>query len=142
MILGSCSEDGQLTEEQQLAKDIEAIDKYLSDNQIIAQQDPSGLRYVIEVEGAGLKPILSNTVVVEYTGMRFDRSIFDQTKNGPVSFKLSQLIEGWQIGFQLLSEGSKATLYIPSGLAYGMTGFGPIAPNTNLIFDVDLKEVK
>ena len=140
-ILGSCG-DNELTAMEQLAKDISTIDKYLADNNIDAIEDPSGLRYSILVEGTGLKPKLSNTVVVNYTGKLFDGTVFDGTTTSPASFRLSQLIEGWQIGFQLLPEGSTAKLYVPSGLGYGKTGGGPIPPNANLIFDVELIEVK
>lgn len=140
-ILGSCG-DNELTSMEQLAKDISIIDKYLADNNIDAIEDPSGLRYSILVEGTGPKPKLSNTVVVNYTGKLFDGTVFDGTTTGPASFRLIQLIEGWQIGFQLLPEGSTAKLYVPSGLGYGKTGGGPIPPNANLIFDVELIEVK
>ena len=124
--------------EEQLKIDVEAIDKYLTSNNIIAQQDPSGLRYVVIKEGAGVKPSLSSTIQVTYVGkLMSNGNTFDQTTT-PVSFKLSQLILGWQIGFQLLPAGSKATLYIPSGLAYGPYGSGSIPGNANLIFDVEL----
>lgn len=137
----SCG-DRELTTMEQLAKDIGLIDKYLADNNINAQEDPSGLRYVIITEGTGPNPKLSNTVVVNYTGTFLDGTYFDGTTVAPATFKLSTLIAGWQIGFQLLPEGSSAVLYIPSGLGYGKTGSGPIPPNTNLIFEVDLIQVK
>lgn len=138
----SCNDEKVLTEAEQLAHDIEVIDKYLNDNGITAQQDPSGLRYTISVEGSGPKPTLSNTVVVKYKGTLLDGTFFDGTTTSPASFLLSRLIEGWQIGFQLLPEGSTAVLYIPSGLGYGKGGSGPIPPNANLIFNVELIEVK
>ncbi|HEY5691888.1 MAG TPA: FKBP-type peptidyl-prolyl cis-trans isomerase [Cyclobacteriaceae bacterium] len=137
----SCG-DQELTTMEQLAKDIEIIDKYLADNNIDAQVDPSGLRYMITTEGTGPKPKLSNTVVVNYTGTFLDGTYFDGTTTTPASFPLANLITGWQIGFQLLPEGSTAVLYIPSGLGYGKTGGGPIPPNTNLIFEVELIQVK
>lgn len=137
----SCS-DQELTTMEQLAKDIQTIDKYLDDNGIVALEDPSGVRYTFEVEGTGPKPTLSNTVVVKYIGKLFDGTVFDGTTTDPAVFRLLQLIEGWQIGFQLLPQGSKATLYIPSGLGYGKSGGGPIPPNANLIFDVELIEVR
>ncbi len=140
VVLSSCGER-ELTTMEQLTKDIGIIDKYLVDNNIDAQEDPSGLRYVIITEGTGPKPKLSNTIVVKYTGKLLDGTIFEQPAN-PQTFPLSGLIAGWQIGFQHLPEGSTAVLYIPSGLAYGKNGGGPIPPNANLIFDVELVEVK
>ena len=138
----ACGGDDELTEAQQLAKDLQIIDNYLSANGIAAQEDPSGLRYVITTLGTGVKPTLSNTVVVKYTGKFFDGSVFDSATSTPATFKLSNLIEAWKIGFQLLPEGSVGTLYVPSGLGYGKSGIGPIPPNANLIFDVELVEVR
>jgi FKBP-type peptidyl-prolyl cis-trans isomerase FkpA/FKBP-type peptidyl-prolyl cis-trans isomerase FklB len=70
-------------------------------------------------------------------------AIFDSHPVTAVTFpSLSGLIQGWQIGFQLLGQGSIATLYIPSGLGYGPSGSGPIPANANLIFDVSLVGVK
>lgn len=127
--------------EDQLKKDIEAIDAYLATNNIDAVKDESGLRYIITTQGAGVKPTLSSTIKVNYVGkLMTNGQIFDQSTT-PVSFRLSGLIIGWQIGFQFLPAGSKATLYIPSGLAYGPNAAGSIPPNSNLIFDVELLEV-
>jgi FKBP-type peptidyl-prolyl cis-trans isomerase len=70
-------------------------------------------------------------------GLEFDKS------TGPVTFRLTSLIKGWQIGFPLLRVGSKATLYVPSVLAYGRRGYPPRIPeNANLIFDVELIKIK
>lgn len=139
--LTSCSKDEPLSFQEQLAADGEAIDNYLSANTITAQTDPSGLRYVITSLGTGPKPTLSNSIKVKYKGMLLSNGqIFDQA-NSAVVFKLSTLIQGWKIGFQLLPAGSKATLYIPSGLAYGAQATGSIPANSNLIFEVELFEV-
>ncbi|MBL7875479.1 MAG: FKBP-type peptidyl-prolyl cis-trans isomerase [Cyclobacteriaceae bacterium] len=141
LILTSCSKDEPLSFQEQLAADGEAIDNYLSANTITAQTDPSGLRYVITSLGTGPKPTLSNSIKVKYKGMLLSNGqIFDQA-NSAVVFKLSTLIQGWKIGFQLLPAGSKATLYIPSGLAYGAQATGSIPANSNLIFEVELFEV-
>lgn len=139
--LTSCSKDEPLSFQEQLAADGEAIDNYLSANTITAQTDPSGLRYVITSLGTGPKPTLANSIKVKYKGMLLSNGqIFDQA-NSAVVFKLSTLIQGWKIGFQLLPAGSKATLYIPSGLAYGAQATGSIPANSNLIFEVELFEV-
>lgn len=134
-----CS-DKPITPQEQLQRDITAIDKYLADNGITAQSDPSGLRYVITTAGTGAKPKISNTVTVKYVGkLMSNGTIFDQATANSVNFPLANLIQGWQIGFQLLPKGSKATLYVPSGLGYGTRGSPPAIPaNANLIFDVEL----
>ena len=148
LVLVGCSKEKTVTPGEQLQKDIVAIDKYLSDNSITAQADPSGLRYVISTLGTGSKPTLSSVLTVKYTGKLLSTgAIFDQNNAAAGTnlggAPLSGLIQGWQIGFQLLPKGSKATLYIPSGLGYGPTGSGAtIPPNSNLVFDVELISFK
>jgi FKBP-type peptidyl-prolyl cis-trans isomerase len=128
-----------ITPEEQLQIDLEAIDKYLADNNITAVKNSSGLRYVITQAGTGPKPNFTNIITVKYSGRLLTTGeVFDQAIN-PVSFPLTSLIQGWQIAFPLLNKGSKATLYVPSGLGYGTRGSGAsIPPNANLIFDVEL----
>lgn len=143
IVVLSCGKDPELTTAEQLEKDVATIDKYLADKSITALSDESGLRYVITTPGTGIKPTISSTVTVKYVGKFLDNgSIFDQSTSA-VSFPLANLIKGWQIGFPLLNKGSKATLYIPSGLGYGKQGYPPAIPsNANLIFDVELIDVK
>lgn len=125
-----------------LAVQMANIDQYIVENEIEnVQIDPSGLRYVIHEEGTGPKPTLSNSVRVKYEGTFFSNGETFDEANLPVTFTLSGLIEGWKIGFQLLPEGSKATLYIPSGLGYGITGNNSIPPHAILVFEVELVEV-
>ncbi len=139
--LSSCSKDEPISFQEQLEADGVAIDGYLAANNISAQTDPSGLRYVITSLGTGAKPTLDKSIKVKYKGMLLSNGqIFDQA-NSAVVFKLNNLIQGWKIGFQLMPTGSKATLYIPSGLAYGAQATGSIPPNSNLIFEVELFEV-
>ena len=149
-VVASCADEPVvLSDEEQLQKDIEIIDAWFVANGITAQTDPSGLRYTITVMGTGVKPKLTNKVSVKYSGKFLKEGVspansvvFDQAATA-VTFNLSQLIQGWQIGFQLLPKGSKATLYIPSGLAYGKNGAGNSIPaNANLFFDVELTDVK
>lgn len=124
----------------QLAIDTVAIDNYLASKGITAMKTPEGLRYVITKQGTGPSPTVSNTIIATYRGMLLDGTEFEK---GPLEYPLARLVQGWQIGFQKLQRGSKATLYIPSGLAYGPTGSPPAIPaNANLIFEIELIDFK
>ena len=105
----------------------------------------SGLQYQITQQGTGKQPTAQSVVKVHYTGKLLDGKVFDSSveRGEPVEFPLNQVIPGWTEGLQLMKEGSKATLYIPAQLAYGEQGVpGTIPPNSTLIFDVELIEVK
>lgn len=126
----------------QLGMDTVALDTYLAERNIKAQRDNSGLRYVVTKMGKGPRPTVASTIKVTYKGMLMDGKIFDQSK-GQVEWPLSQMIDGWKIGFPLLPKGSAAVLYIPSSLGYGENGYYPDIPaNANLIFEVELFDVK
>jgi FKBP-type peptidyl-prolyl cis-trans isomerase FkpA len=104
----------------------------------------SGLQYQVVSEGSGRKPTESDTVKVHYTGTLIDGTKFDSSydRGQPATFPLNGVIPGWTEGLQLMSEGSKYKLFIPSGLAYGEGGTpGPIGPNATLVFDVELIEI-
>lgn len=127
--------------EEQLAKDVELIDQYLANNNIEAEIDSAGLRYVIIEMGDTLPPTSSDSVRVNYEGrLLSNESVFDQGSN--VTFPLNRLIVGWQIGLPKIKQGGSITLYVPSVYGYGPAGAGggAIPPNANLIFEVDLLE--
>ena len=106
-------------------------------------QTTSGLQYMVLKEGTGAKPAADDTVTVHYTGKLLDGTVFDSSveRNEPATFPLNAVIPGWTEGLQLMSEGSKYRLFIPSELAYGSKGAGDILPNSTLIFDVELIKV-
>jgi FKBP-type peptidyl-prolyl cis-trans isomerase len=104
----------------------------------------SGLQYRVITEGTGAKPTSSDIVTVHYTGKLIDGTEFDSSvKNGePVSFPLDGVIAGWTEGLQLMSKGAKWEIVIPSELAYGAGGQGPIPPSSVLVFEVELLDFK
>lgn len=119
--------------------------KFLEQN---AQQEgvkvtESGLQYLVLKEGNGVKPGPNDAVTVHYTGRLIDGTVFDSSveRGEPATFAVGQVIPGWVEGLQLMSEGAAWRLFIPSNLAYGPHGTGPIQPNSTLIFDVQLIKV-
>ena len=107
-------------------------------------QTESGLQYMVLKEGTGAKPGPTDNVTVHYTGRLLDGTVFDSSVDGePATFPLNKVIPGWTEGLQLMSEGAKYRLFIPSELAYGENGAGDkILPNSTLIFDVELIKVE
>ena len=123
-------------------QDKKDIGKYLSDQNLTASQDTSGLQYVIHNTGSGRKPTLDDCVEVKYEG-RFLKTgeVFDQAEK--ISFPLNGVIAGWKLGIPMLGKGDSGTFYIPSKLAYGPQGYpGAIPPDAILIFNVTLLDVK
>ncbi|GAB3539096.1 macrophage infectivity potentiator Mip [Pontibacter brevis] len=106
---------------------------------------PSGLQYQVLQEGTGKSPSASDTVTTHYHGTLIDGTVFDSSyeRNQPATFPVNGVIAGWTEALQLMKEGSKWRLFIPSNLAYGAQGAGDaIGPNSTLIFDVELLSVK
>ena len=104
----------------------------------------SGLQYEVLTEGNGATPAASDKVEVHYTGKLIDGTVFDSSveRGVPAMFGVTQVIPGWVEALQLMKEGDKWRLYIPSDLAYGSQGAGGIiGPNSTLIFDVELLRV-
>ena len=104
----------------------------------------SGLQYEVLEEGTGTQPEAGDQVTVHYTGKLLNGTVFDSSVNRgePATFPLNRVIPGWTEGVQMMKEGAKWRLFIPSNLAYGPNGAGgAIGPNATLIFDVELIKV-
>ncbi len=129
--------------------------KYLADNKVTAKPTASGLYYIESKKGNGKKPKAGELVKVNYTGRTMDGKVFDTSDEAtakasgtyderrpyePIEFPLGQgqVIPGWDEGILLMSVGSKGQLIIPSSIAYGAQGGGPIPPFSPLVFDVEL----
>ena len=111
------------------------------------EKTESGLRYQLLQKGSGAQAVKGATVSVHYKGQLADGTVFDSSykRKEPIEFALGtgQVIAGWDEGVALLSIGDKARFVIPSHLGYGAQGAGGvIPPNANLIFDVELVDVK
>jgi FKBP-type peptidyl-prolyl cis-trans isomerase FklB len=105
---------------------------------------PSGLQYEVINEGTGKKPKATDQVRCHYEGTLVDGTLFDSSiqRGEPAVFGVNQVIPGWVEALQLMSEGAKWKLYIPSDLGYGARGAGEmIPPHSTLVFEVELLEV-
>lgn len=107
---------------------------------------PSGLKYKVIRKGIGRTPKATDVVRVNYEGKLLDGQVFDSsyTRGEPLEFPLYRVIPGWTEGLQLMQEGGIYEFYIPYQLAYGEQGTpgGPIPPRADLIFKVELIQVK
>jgi FKBP-type peptidyl-prolyl cis-trans isomerase FklB len=105
---------------------------------------PDGLQYLVVSNGDGEMPTAASTVTVNYRGSLVDGTEFDSSyKRGqPATFPVTGVIRGWTEALQLMKVGSKWKLFIPSDLAYGPQGNRGIPPNSVLIFDVELLNIK
>lgn len=128
---------------KQLAADVETIDNYLSSNNITGViKDPRGVRMVINGPLTNNLPATeSNRIKVNYSGKVLGSSTNFESNKTLNDYPLRQLIAGWQIALTTLPVGSKATVYIPSPLAYGNAEQGSIQPNSILVFDLDFVDV-
>lgn len=134
-------------QKQEAEKSAASSATFLADNAKKAgvQTTASGLQYEVKKQGTGKQPTAESLVRVHYTGKLTDGKVFDSSveRGEPVEFQLNQVIPGWTEGLQLMSEGAKYTFYIPANLGYGENGVpGTIPPNSTLVFDVELLEVK
>ena len=134
-------------EEKMNAANIEAGKKFLEENKkregVVTL--PSGLQYEVITEGnVGRYAKATDQVQCHYEGTLIDGTLFDSSiKRGqPATFGVNQVIPGWVEALQLMPEGAKWKLYIPSELAYGAQGAGEmIPPHSTLIFEVELLKV-
>jgi FKBP-type peptidyl-prolyl cis-trans isomerase FkpA len=138
---------------QQMPIDDKILTDYFAKNNIKAEKTASGLYYTIQKPGAGAQVTKGQVVSMMYTGKGLDGKAFDSNVdtsvghhgNKPLQFAqgMGQMIPGVDEGAGLLKKGAKATFYLPSPLAYGAQSPSPnIAPNSILVFDVEITDVK
>ena len=128
-------------------KNVKDGETFLADNakKEGVKSTATGLQYKVLKSGKGKTPKATDTVKTHYHGRLIDGTVFDSSvdRGEPVSFPVNQVIPGWTEALQLMKEGDKWQLYIPSKLAYGERGAGgKIGPNSTLIFDVELISIE
>ncbi len=136
-------------EQAALSGNLEASEAFLAQNS--AKEGvvtlASGLQYLILNSGdaGAASPTVQDSVLAHYHGTLADGSVFDSSvdRGEPATFGLSQVIPGWTEALQLMKVGDKWRLFIPPALAYGEASPTPaIPPNSALIFDVELLEIR
>jgi|SRR5688572_4667320 len=133
--------------EKQISVDDATLQKYIKDNNLKAEKTASGLYYIITQKGTGPTPKPGQIVAVNYRGTTLDGKEFDSSAKSGVPFEFQigqgQVIRGWDEGIALLNKGTKATLLIPSTMAYGQQGAGADIPaDASLRFEVELVDIK
>jgi len=106
---------------------------------------PSGLQYKVLKTGSGKSPKATDRVKVHYHGTLIDKSVFDSSveRGEPAVFGVNEVIPGWTEALQLMKEGDKWQVFIPSKLAYGERAMPPkIGANSTLIFEVELLSIE
>ena len=103
----------------------------------------SGLQYKIIEPGNDVKPGPQDTGWVRYKGSLIDGTVFDAVADDadPIMLTLNRVVAGWTEGLQLIGEGGKIDLFIPSELGYGEQGNQSIPGNSVLLFNVELTKV-
>jgi peptidylprolyl isomerase len=126
-----------------VAANLEQGETFLAENKLKdgVQETDSGLQYLLLEEGQGTEhPGPKTKVLAHYHGTLTDGTVFDSSvdRGQPLDFGLNQVIRGWTEGLQLMVEGQKVRLFIPSKLGYGSRPAGSIPGGSVLIFDVEL----
>lgn len=136
-----------IKQKEKADNNIEAGKKFLAENKKKAGviELPDGMQYMVMKEGTGPKPSETDTVVTHYHGTLMDGTVFDSSveRGEPAEFPVGAVIKGWTEALQMMNVGSKWKLFIPPSLAYGDRAAGPtIGPNSTLIFEVELLQIK
>ena len=119
VVAASCKKSSETSYDDQVKKDDQLITEYIAKNNLTMTKHSSGMYFEVISPGSGYGAVASSTITVNYEGRLLDGTVFDKTTTKPMSFKLADVIRGWQIGIPLIENGGKIRLIVPSNLAYG-----------------------
>ncbi len=117
--------------------------EYAVTNNLDVTKTKTGLYHLITLKNKSANFTHNQPIAAHYRGKTLNGNEFDSSyKRGqPLQFKVGQMIKGWNEALVMMNRGAKATLLIPSKLAYGTTGFpGFVGPNEPLIFEVEIPD--
>jgi FKBP-type peptidyl-prolyl cis-trans isomerase FkpA len=136
----SCLKDNEC-QDKTIQSEAGAMSSYAASNGITGVTHSSGIYYQITTTGTGPNPTLASSVSIRYTGKLLDGTTFDSQTGAPVTMQVGGTIPGFQLALQLLQEGGTIKVLIPSALAYGCEGNGPIPGNSVLYFEIQLVDI-
>lgn len=136
----------ELTQQELIQQDPGQAYLYINAQKPGVKVMPSGLQFEIIESGEGRSPLATSNVVTHYHGTFVNGDVFDSSvdRGAPAEFPVNRVIAGWTEALQMMKEGDKWRLVLPPEIAYGEKGAagGLIPPNTVLVFEVELIEVK
>ena len=109
---------------------------YIKENNLNVQKSASGLYYVINNSGSGLRPTFNSNVTLGYKGYFLNGTTFDQSSSA--TFNVAGVVLGFGEAVQLLKPGGSGTFILPSRLGYGNSGSGSIKAGDVIVFDINL----
>jgi FKBP-type peptidyl-prolyl cis-trans isomerase len=136
----SCISNDSVSPQAQLRIDTTAISNFLVQKNITATKVNSGIWYHIDSIAEGIYPVLSDSVKISYSAWLIP-SMTKVDSSASLTALLSTVISGWQLGLPRFPTGSKGSLFIPSGLAFGVSSHGSVPPNSNLYYKIKLNNV-
>jgi FKBP-type peptidyl-prolyl cis-trans isomerase len=128
----------------QLTRDLVTIDAFLLSRNIAARKDAANLRYVITSAGGStaLAPLATDSIVLTYTAKSLPtEAVVESEVSKGLKLNARSTLPAWKNVLPLFREGTKATVYVPSGLGYGAYGNSSVSPYTNLIYEVTVDKV-
>lgn len=140
LLLDGCIKDKGVCQPKTVESEDAAMVSFAASNGINATKHSSGMYYEIISPGSGVSPTSNSILSVKYKGTLTNGVVFDEPPN-TVSFGLSGVILGWQLGMPLIKKGGKIKLIIPSSYGYGCSANRSIPAYSVLYFEIELIDV-